>query len=161
MFPSKCTTINSILILISLLHTCIPLNELELPDYDYTILRAMKKDIRERFLEKRIRNREKNKKLELLNRTSRSDFVYLDDVAHFDVKLHKEQKRRVQKMERNFRNMLAMRDVTYVFKRDTFWRTWRDVEYPEGRRKVWYRCSNVLNETCKSCMGGGYWVSIF
>ncbi|XP_045783398.1 uncharacterized protein LOC123879637 isoform X2 [Maniola jurtina] len=52
-------------------------------------------------------------------------------------------------------NMLAMKGVKYIFKRDFFWRTWRQVEENGNFTVVCYRCQNNKDGKCQN---GGYWV---
>ncbi|XP_028167020.1 uncharacterized protein LOC114357540 [Ostrinia furnacalis] len=82
----------------------------------------------------------------------------VDGITHFEVIKSNKSWKKINKIEKNFKNLIAMRGVTFVYKRDTFWRTWRDVDYKMSHKTIFYKCSNIINTSCTGCYGGGFWV---
>nr|XP_034838759.1 uncharacterized protein LOC117994894 [Maniola hyperantus] len=79
--------------------------------------------------------RKNKEKIELFDKINLNKTVFIENILHLFSNNSK-----VLKIEESFRNMLAMKGVKYIFKRDFFWRTWRQVEN-NGRLTV--VCSGV------------------
>ncbi|XP_031767660.1 uncharacterized protein LOC113520889 [Galleria mellonella] len=67
---------------------------------------------------------------------------------------------KINKMETEFEKVIRMIGVKYDYKRDMFWRTWRDVTFANGTDNtvIFYKYQSIINETCKHCYDGIFWV---
>lgn len=119
-------------------------------DYDFN-WSTEKTNLRQRFLEKK----KQHLKLKLFDKIDSNKTLFVNGIMHF---LNDNLKNR---MENSFRNVLMMKGSKYIFKRDFFWRTWREVKNETGYSSViCYKCQSIINETCVKCHSGGYWVTI-
>ncbi|CAH0688050.1 unnamed protein product [Chilo suppressalis] len=128
----------------------------ELPDYEYYVDRYIenKPSLREIFLERKNQRRAKEMRIQLLNKLSSKDTVYLNGIAHIVVDERLESWNKINEIEFDLRGLLAAIGVSYVYKRDHFWRTWKKVVYPNNLAKiVCYKCNNAINTTYKKCPG--------
>lgn len=127
-----------------------------IPDYDSPSFQRSK-DVRESFIKNRKRNDQTARRITLLDKYLPDNTVYVDDIAHFQiVKNNHSDWKKVKEFETDFRNLIAMRGLKYTYRRDTYWRTWRLVNYPKEAKVICYRYENSVNFKNDH---SGYWVS--
>lgn len=111
------------------------------------------------FIKKTIRNGKQSRKI-----TPHIDdnSVYVDGIIHSEIKNQSKDWPKIKLIEKRFKNMLAMKGVKLIYKRDMFWRTWRVVSFSDNsKRALYYKCTHIINSNCSDCFGGGFWVSWF
>ncbi|CAB3258298.1 unnamed protein product [Arctia plantaginis] len=84
---------------------------------------------------------------------------YLDGIAHYKKRdLSSKDVEKVTAIENDFRRLIAMKGVKYVYKRNMHWRTWRKVKIDNGVTKiVSYKCNNNLRKNTTGCDNCGSW----
>ncbi|KAL0858478.1 hypothetical protein ABMA27_012347 [Loxostege sticticalis] len=85
--------------------------------------------------------------------------VYVDGIIHSEIKNQSKDLPKIKLIEKRFKNMLAMKGVKLIYKRDMFWRTWRVVSFSDNsKRALYYKCTHIINSNCSDCFGGGFWI---
>lgn len=115
--------------------------------------------LRAKFLKDKKKNNVTAKRIKFLDKYATNDSVLIDDILHYKIPGHPQTKK-VNQIENEFRNMLAMEGLTYIYNRDMVWRTWRKVSFGKKARIVHYKYETSTNCT-KHCDDGGYWVNRF
>lgn len=88
--------------------------------------------------------------------------INVDGAMHYKISKNHPKFSKVQDFETNYRNLLGMKGFKYIYKRDMYWRTWRQVEDEASKKKIlFYRAENSKDRTCAACHNRGYWVCWF
>lgn len=119
-------------------------------------------DLRDNYFSNRRLNKLKTDRAKVLEVNLPKDSEYLDGIAHYkkqDLSLKDIEK--VTAIENDFRRLVAMRGVKYVYKRNLHWRTWRKVKIDNGVTKiVSYKCNNNIRKNSTGCDNCGSWVNV-
>lgn len=131
---------------------------------DYSLEWTQKTNLRDSLSKKFALKKQTEVKLHELQEHIANDTEYYDDIPHFKLSVSGEVRKNSNRFEGAFKNIIGMVGITYSYKRDLYWRTWREVTYPNRSKEVvCYKCQNTINETeknCTDCHRGGYWVSM-
>lgn len=138
-------------------------------DYENDEKHKTSMDLRKSFLRKKKLKEEQQIDEKLLQGilfkpNKVGNIIYSGDVPHYKVKNESKIYNTAKNLENDFLRLLTMKDMKYVFKRNGYWRTWRQVNYPNGTRSVFNYIANNLVDVipnCTNCGGNsGFWVSI-
>ncbi|XP_063392109.1 uncharacterized protein LOC134677564 [Cydia fagiglandana] len=122
---------------------------------------AMSSDLEQQLKKKLDQKKKREERLHKLNAHIAKDTEYFEEIPHFAVNSLKRLRGKQSRIENAFKKIVGMIGVKYTYKRDSDWRTWREVTYPKKKKEViCYRCQNIVKpeSNCSNCHVGGYWV---
>ncbi|XP_073966836.1 uncharacterized protein [Choristoneura fumiferana] len=130
-----------------------------MPDYSFEW--TQKANLRDSLSKKFALKKQSEARLHKLKERIADDTEYYDNIPHFKISVSEKVKKNSNRFENAFKNIIGMVGITYSYKRDLYWRTWREVTYPNSSKEVvCYKCQNTINYTennCTDCHRGGYW----
>lgn len=135
----------------------INIEDIIISDYDFEGGQA--NNLNTKFTINKRKNRLKNDRVRLLDQYLFNKTVYLEGIAHHKIDEQNDDIKLIKRIEMEFHNIIGMKGVKYLYKRDYFWRTWREVKSVSGKDIVCYKCQNIIRANCSNCHSGGYWVN--
>ncbi|XP_050676854.1 uncharacterized protein LOC126973567 [Leptidea sinapis] len=115
-----------------------------------------KRDLRRKFLSRKKEFRNDNYRVKLIENLT--DGIYIDDIMHTEYVKRQPLYEESKKYESVFRNLLSMKGVKYIFKRDFFWRTWRYLKNDKNASVIYYKSVGNFNVSCPKCQYSAYWI---
>ncbi|VVC91287.1 unnamed protein product [Leptidea sinapis] len=125
-------------------------------DYEFRMFGDEKRDLRRRFLSRKKEFRNDNYRVKLIENLT--DGIYIDDIMHTEYVKRQPLYEESKKYESVFRNLLSMKGVKYIFKRDFFWRTWRYLKNDKNASVIYYKSVGNFNVSCPKCQYSAYWI---
>lgn len=132
-------------------------HEQAIPDYGYNWLKDTN-SVRRNFWARK----NQKKKAGILDKYISNNTIYVDGISHRKIDRGHSLFKKINQIENDFKKLISMKGVKYIYKRDAHWRTWREVDDDNGNKTiVCYKCENLVNISCTNCHSSGFWVSMY